>query len=157
MNRFFRVCSLVAMSALVGCGGGDTEGVTVYPTSGTVTMFGKPLSGATVSFAPQGDQPTAYATTDAEGKYQLTTYEFGDGAAEGTYKVVISKATAAAAESGGGGGGEGAHDDVVIESHAGGNVTTSEVVPAQYTTSRDTPLTAEVKADGENVFPFVIE
>lgn len=157
MNRLLCLSSLLTIPLLIGCGGESTSGqVDVYPVSGTVKMFGKPLAGATVSFAPQGDQPTAYATTDAEGNFQLTTYEFGDGAAEGQYKVVISKPTAAPTESGSGGCPDG-HDDEVIESHADGAGSTSNVVPAQYTTSSDTPLSAEVKPGDENNFPFEIK
>lgn len=158
MNRLLSACSLVAVAALVGCGGDDSDNkVDVYPVSGTVKMFGNPLAGATVSFAPQEGQPTATATTDEDGKFQLRTYEFGDGAAEGKYKVVISKATTSPPSESSGDAGE--HDDVVVESHAGGSGGISNEVPAQYTTSKDTPLTAEVKpgSEGDNVFPFEIE
>jgi len=137
-------------------GDADKDKVKVYSASGSVTLFGQPLAGANVAFAPTGDQPTAFATTDDQGNFELTTYDFGDGAAEGTYKVVISKATTAPTE----GGVEDEHaDDTVVSSHGGGGDAgqASDLVPAQYTTSTDTPLTAEVKAGEDNVFPFEIK
>jgi hypothetical protein len=73
-----------------GCGDGR---VTVYPTSGQVFVKGKPAEGAYIVFHPQdgGDSkvPRPYATTNAEGKFQLTTYELEDGAPAGNYKVSI--------------------------------------------------------------------
>ena len=158
MNRI--VCALVLTTTLsiCGCGGGGaTGGVPVHTAGGVITMFGKPLPGATVAFAPQGGQPTATGRTNAEGKFELTTYEYGDGAAEGNYKVIVSKASAAPASD----SGEGEdHDVPVSEEHGeddGPGGAGGDIVPAQYTTARDTPFSADVKAGGDNTFTFNIE
>lgn len=163
MSRFLCIVSLVATCTLVGCGGGDgaSGGVPVFPVSGSVKMLGSPLANATVAFAPQGDQPTAVGTTDAQGNFQLTTYEFGDGAAEGSYKIVISKSSAPAG-GGGGGGQEGDHEAAEAAASVHSAVkkegeSTAQLVPAQYTSGAETPLTAEVKSSGENVFNLEIK
>lgn len=127
-------------------------------------MFGAPVAGATVAFAPTADgQPTAFAKTDAQGNFTLTTYEFGDGAAVGKFKVVVSKAVSAGtAESESGGDGHGSQADYEAslshsaEPGAGGDKEAA-MVPAQYSSAKTTPLSAEVSAGGENVFPLVIE
>ena len=144
-----------------GCGGGDKGGVPVYPITGTVKMFGKPLPKATVAFAPQGDQPTAVGTTDEDGSFVVTTYEYGDGAAEGTFSVVVSKTvTKPTAESGGSGDGEGheaeydqqnSHDST---DESGGS---EALVPALYSSADSSPLTVEVKAGGDNHFDLEIK
>jgi hypothetical protein len=60
--------------------------------TGTVTWQGKPLAGAAITFVPTGsDGEAASAITDAEGKYALTTWEAGDGARPGQYRVKVSK------------------------------------------------------------------
>ncbi|MGH7202173.1 MAG: carboxypeptidase-like regulatory domain-containing protein, partial [Planctomycetaceae bacterium] len=51
----------------------------------------QPVEGATVVFIPTGHKHGATAQTDAEGKFQLRTYEPGDGAVPGNYKVTIRK------------------------------------------------------------------
>lgn len=147
-------------ATLSGCGGSSDAGrVPVYPASGTVTLFGSPLAGATVAFAPIDGQPTAFGNTDSAGNFQLTTYDFGDGAAAGNFKVVISKHAPAA--SGGGGDFDGAdHEaaEVAASGHdAEGEKAGANLVPGNYSSSDDTPLSAEVKSGGENKFTLEIK
>jgi len=160
----YRGCSLALLLAtftLTGCGGDTDPGrQPVFPVTGTVTMHGAPLGGATVAFAPQAGQPTAVGKTDAEGKFTLTTYAYGDGAAAGSFRVVISK-TIAGPPSGEIDAGDheaseeaaGAHDAANDENGGAG----AEMVPPQYASSADTPFTVEVKTSGENDFPLPIE
>jgi lysophospholipase L1-like esterase len=58
---------------------------------GTVTLDGKPLPGATVSFV-QGKAVVAVGKTNADGTFQLVT-DGVPGVPPGEYRVVISKAT----------------------------------------------------------------
>ncbi len=83
--------ALLSTLLLVGCSAGSSNPKT-YPVTGNVTKGGKPVSGAQVVFVSveQGGQ-SAFATTDAEGKYQLMTFEPNDGALPGTYVVKVSK------------------------------------------------------------------
>lgn len=81
--------------ALSGC----TEKATAYktaPVSGVVTVDGKPLVAARVTFLPVTEArqsqsgPEAYGETDAEGRYALKTV-FGDsGGSVGPNRVMIS-------------------------------------------------------------------
>jgi hypothetical protein len=139
----------------LGCGGASTEGrKPVFPVSGTVTMSGGPLPGASVSFAPLDGQPVAVGRTNDQGEYTLTTYEGGDGAAAGRYAVVVSKPTATAAASGDGGHSDDPYAQVAAAHSARAGAETGGGVPEQYTNSTSTPLNAEVTADGENRFEF---
>jgi hypothetical protein len=54
-----------------------------------VTFEGKPVAGASVLFIPQGGRP-ALATTDASGKYAITT-NGKPGAELGAYTVTVTK------------------------------------------------------------------
>jgi hypothetical protein len=76
-----------------GCGGGK---VPVYPVSGQVLIDGKPAEGVMVRLEPQeppeagqGHVPKPMAYTEADGKFQLTTYAPKDGAPAGRYRVAI--------------------------------------------------------------------
>ena len=81
--------------ALAGCQ------PTIAPVSGRVTLNGKPLAGATVSFQPRGtrDEPRPPGTgsvghTDRDGRYSLRMVEPNRaGAVVGTHVVRVSVAT----------------------------------------------------------------
>ena len=91
-RNWFLACS-VSLTLLAGCGGGPSRPPT-YPVEGTVTLDGKPLPDATVTFRPAGTdsgQRPANGKTDADGRYQLTTFSAGDGAMAGSYRVAIMK------------------------------------------------------------------
>jgi hypothetical protein len=61
--------------------------------TGLVTLDGKPLSAAYVSFTPVGATKGAGSSgrTNAEGHYTLKNQGGGAGASAGNYRVVISK------------------------------------------------------------------
>jgi len=86
---------LVALSLVLGCSSGGSSFPKTYPASGTVTVNGKPVNGATVNFFPVDGKGSSVGTTDASGKYTLTTYRSNDGAPPGQYKVSIVKYDAA--------------------------------------------------------------
>lgn len=73
------------MAGLVGCGSGTNQ------VQGVVTLDGKTVQGATVSFIPEGGtgQP-ASGFTDAVGAFTLST-SGKSGVQRGTYKVVVTK------------------------------------------------------------------
>ncbi len=76
-------------SALPGCGSKFPE---TFPVTGTVTLDGKPVSGAAVVFTPdEGRQATG--TTDDAGRFELSTFELGDGALPGKHRVTVAKTT----------------------------------------------------------------
>ncbi len=81
----------------IGCSGGPDSGLIVpQPVSGKIVYDGKPVAGVRVTFIP-GDAPMVpriphnpYGVTNADGTFTLTTFQEGDGAAEGGYQIVIS-------------------------------------------------------------------
>lgn len=55
-------------------------------------MQGKPVDGAVITFVPTSNEgQAASAITDSEGRYALTTWQAGDGARPGEYRVKVSK------------------------------------------------------------------
>lgn len=79
---------LTWISLLAGCGG--VEGMS--RVNGTVTYNGQPLSQGEINFIPAspGIARGAYADLDDQGRYSLSTFEPGDGAYQGQYKVTIT-------------------------------------------------------------------
>src|SRR5204863_5840229 len=74
------VMAALCLLALTGCGGTKSGPVTVEVT-GTVTLNETPVEGASVLFSPEigsDDRRLAsQATTDAEGRFKLTTHVGG--------------------------------------------------------------------------------
>jgi hypothetical protein len=93
MNRPCQIAVVTLVTVgivLSGCSG--SERPPTFPVTGTVTWQGKPLAGAAITFVPTDkDGVAASALTDSEGKYSLTTWEAGDGARPGQYRVKVSK------------------------------------------------------------------
>jgi hypothetical protein len=59
---------------------------------GAVTLDGKPLAGAMVTFLPSGEKGggrPAGGRTDADGSFRLTTFKADDGALPGHYRVTV--------------------------------------------------------------------
>lgn len=91
-----RSCLLLSLLAM-GCGGqaAPKDRVPTFKAGGIVTYKGQPVEGALVRLISRTPEAMgASATTDKEGRFQLMTYQPGDGAPEGNYLVVISKTEA---------------------------------------------------------------
>lgn len=149
----------LALFCVAGCGGGTEGGQPVYSVTGTVMMNGTILPEATVVFSPLGEQPTATGMTDAQGNFTLTTYEFGDGAAAGSYKVLVTKTMVMAT----GGASDGLDDEGHEEAEENaashdkkGAAPDANLVPEKYSSPENSTLDAEVKASGDNTFTFEI-
>ena len=102
MIRLIRSAGLAAASAflcLAGCGesAGPVDRERTVPVTGTVTYNGTPVADASVSLVPEtpvgeaASKKGAFGKTDASGKFTLTTFEPGDGAVPGNYKVTVRK------------------------------------------------------------------
>lgn len=92
MNSICRTALLLLLVLVGACNRGSSRPPT-YPVTGTVTLKGKPLEGATVVFVPAegAAHEAATGTTDAAGKYKLSTYTADDGANAGEYRIKVSK------------------------------------------------------------------
>ncbi|OYW18525.1 MAG: hypothetical protein B7Z55_10460 [Planctomycetales bacterium 12-60-4] len=92
----FRLLCGSLLLVVWGCSGSQTPPtVAVY---GTVLYQGSPVEGATVIFSPDPAGPetySAFATTDAEGRFELRTAFGGSsdkpGAVAGDYVITVSK------------------------------------------------------------------
>jgi hypothetical protein len=75
---------------LAGCSGSLPD---VAPVRGVVTIDGKPLptfKNAAVIFTPKQGRTAKSVISPANGSFELTTYETGDGARIGTHAVAVS-------------------------------------------------------------------
>lgn len=90
--------SLATLIIAAGCG----KSSNVVPVSGRVTMDGRPLAEARITFQPAGDWqnpypgPGSYGVTDSDGKYSLQLIDSGrPGAVVGKHRVTITPKEAA--------------------------------------------------------------
>lgn len=139
------VCCLLA-----GCGGGGNTLHTV-PVTGTVTLNGEPLAGATVLFAPNdAGGVSAMGTTDEQGRYTLSQAS-NQGALPGTYKVVIEHYTTLDGKPIPTSEDPAAQMDVE-QLRAQGQV--KQTLPPKYSGFDQSELNATVKEEGENKHDF---
>ncbi len=80
---------------LAGCSAGSSGRPAVVPVSGRVVFNGQPLAGAHVTFTNVAANRSAYAKTDADGNFTLTTFAPNDGAVPGKQQISVSKLEAA--------------------------------------------------------------
>jgi len=150
-TRHTLVLGLMLAIGATGCGGGgDPNRPRTYKTTGSVTLDGKPVSGATVTFAPlEGGPPSVGMSNDA-GVFEMTTFSRGDGAVAGSHAVRVEKfelpksaATAAASTS---------EDDYVPPS--GPLPEPKNVLPKKYAVPTTSGLSATVNTSNDNVVNF---
>ena len=109
------------------------------PVRGVVTLDGKPLAGAVVTFLPESGAP-GLSDTDEEGKYSLETWG-KPGLPAGNYKVAISYML-----SPGGAPMRLATRSAIIQS--ADMMAAKEQLPAEYCDLGRTKIAAEVGPDG---------
>jgi hypothetical protein len=152
MSRVLLLC--VLSFALAGCGGSAPvpKGPPVYKAGGTVTLKGQPVEGATVTFLSTDGKLGSYATTDAAGKFALTTHSAGDGAPAGDYMVAVTKMEAPK-----GGQGSGSPETGDYRPPAENQPPPKNLLPAKYASPSPTGLKATITADGPNDFPLELQ
>jgi hypothetical protein len=136
------VFALLLLTVSIGCGK-QASGPATFPVTGVVTLAGSPVEGANVQFKPTSPDlgiAGAQATTRPDGTFDVKIeLDMGktskQGLPAGEYKVAITK----------------------LELPTGQTTATrppKNVLPPQYATIESSPLTATVKADGENKLDF---
>jgi hypothetical protein len=85
MRRLVYALVFAAGTSLVGCGPAMPP---TAPTKGTVLYRGDPLPNARVVFTPEEGRP-AVGTSDAQGRFMLSTFQENDGAVPGRHRVAV--------------------------------------------------------------------
>ncbi len=136
-NPRFVLPALIGIVLLPGCGGTPERPEIVYPLTGELQFEGQPAAGASIVLYPLDDSISARprASVDDDGTFAVTTYEPGDGAPAGDYKVTVVW-----------------HRPVPGRQAEGDDPPPPNVIPAEYADPGKTPLTITVE-EGENEFP----
>ena len=151
MNRSLAIGCLSVSLFILGCG---PDLPSTIPVTGTITLDGKPVEGATVNFLSEEGSVTASGTTDASGKYSLKTFvgdQYVDGAVIGKHLVAVVKTES---------DGQTISDPKEFMANMASNpAITSEfkaknLVPAKYNNPTMSQLKAEVTEAGPNDFPY---
>jgi hypothetical protein len=83
------ILSAASMGVLGGCGH-EPPRAAVHPVSGRATYQGQPMGNAMIGFHPITENGArAYAQTDADGAFHMTTHVSHDGATPGEHVVTI--------------------------------------------------------------------
>ena len=83
---------LCVVTLFLGCGGPSNP--KTYKVTGVVTLDGQAVEAANVSFVPREAKSglsAAAGTTDASGKYELTSFVANDGVMEGDFDIKVAK------------------------------------------------------------------
>lgn len=88
ISRVRHIVLLSCFFASVGCSG-ENDAPSTIAVTGIVTYNGTPMPNLSVGFVPETGMLAA-GTTDASGRFELTTSAPGDGAIAGPYKVAIN-------------------------------------------------------------------
>jgi hypothetical protein len=122
-----------ALAALYGCCGRNVDLPPIADVSGTVTLDGAPIAGASVQFIPDAAKGTqgapAVGFTDAAGKYELVTATV-EGAIVGHHQIRVEARAAPKNEM---------------------DTLPPLLTPQRYANPATSGLTAEVKAGESNV------
>ncbi len=164
MRIIAAVAVALSICVLAGCGGETLP--TTARARGVVTYKGAPVEGARVMFHPvDGGARTSYGTTDASGKFELSTFGTGDGALIGRHKVTITKAemptenltkTDVEAMQNRGISAMPGYEGMM---GVGGKPAEKPkmLLPDTYADKKKTTLEVEVVTDGKNQFPFELK
>lgn len=96
MKTIDPVAPIMLLLIATGCDGSESETnrPPTHPVTGVVTYQDSPVAGALITYRSTAGGDAAYSAfgrTDAEGRYELTTFDSGDGAVTGEYIVTITK------------------------------------------------------------------
>lgn len=141
---------VVALSGLVlcGCGGEASKRPPMGKVKGVVTYKGKPVSDAVVAFNQEHAPRAATGKTDAEGKFQLTTWDTNDGAILGTHKVTVTKSKSILGDKD---PATMTPDEIMKKMQENPKPALENEVPAKYADVKTTPLQISVEAGEKEI------
>lgn len=130
------------VAVVVGCG----PRVDRYPVEGVITLDGKPVKGASVTFVPQASGHPGVAITGDDGAFRLQELRGHDGVVPGKYRVAVflaewSKVKTVAVPFGPESGGA---TPGTIEMIEGKPMLLKHIVPERYGTADTSGLNAEI-------------
>jgi len=143
---------------VTGCGPGGAPKPSTVKVTGKVLYKDQPVAGASVAFLGDGQIPAAWGRTDAEGKFELTTTESGDGAVPGMHKVTVSKSAAPKTTSTA--TGVASMEEAVKKSQepkGKEEAAPTSLLPEKYAQAATSTLSFEVKSPGPNDFTIKLE
>ncbi len=164
VRKWGGVAAVLMVCLLTGCT--KKTSVPLAPASGVVTLNGKPLENARVNFYPkESSSRFSYGTTDAEGRFKLSTFGVNDGAIIGAHTVTISKVDSATEgkvdleklkKTGYYGDGMPGYESMM---GLGGKpkIEVKNEVPAKYSDKASSTLEASITAEGPNEYNFNLE
>jgi hypothetical protein len=133
------VCVVLCSAVIVlGCSKPGRDLPATVPAEGVVTLDGKPVPNAAVSFIANSGDYHATAVTDASGKFSLKAFDEKTGAVPGSYKVEVNQTLVSGASEG-------------TENSEGGEappVTVSFGLPEKYATITTSGLTYTIPEGG---------
>jgi hypothetical protein len=89
IDPMFAICLAAVLAAVsTGCGDGRPERV---PVTGRVLIDGKPLQYGQIRFHAENHRP-AFSNLSSDGRFELSTYEPGDGSVLGRHAVTVNAA-----------------------------------------------------------------
>src|SRR4029450_12884003 len=138
--------ALLSCAFAVGCG---PAGPRLGKVTGLVTLDGKPLPNAAVTFMPVGEGGNASGNTDANGNYELT-HASGKGATVGKNKVAVTtvqKQQEAAVDLSKIPSDSPEYAKALQQSNAGYNMIFKEPIPEKYNTK--TTLEFDIKSGSQ--------
>ena len=143
--RWFVLVSaaLLTWPVLAGCSSKNAHGYRLVPVTGVVRYNGQPLADAHVTFTNTAANVSAYARSDANGRFTLTTFEPGDGAVSGHQTVSVSKVQVIVA-------GDPNIDRTTTPIPRSAETQRRWLIPERYGSMETSGLTAEVTDSGKN-------
>lgn len=148
------VALIVALTAIVvGCG--ESENVEVFPARGIIRFDGKPMiGGGAISLVPVVSQSgkNAGGIINADGTFVLTTYEDGDGAMAGSFRVIINQSTSQEPDYGGDSDVPGKAPVKAVQT-----VTSADVIPTIYSDPVLSPVEVKIEARELNELTINLE
>jgi hypothetical protein len=143
--------------AAAGCGSqGRTGSEPVYPVSGVITLRGRPVAQADVTFYNAEKNRSAFGKTNDKGEYKLTTFSANDGAVEGQHVVTIVKLEASSEAAPAADTESAAYVPPAFGESTEPRPPKSEL-PEKYASQATSELTATVRTDGVNQVNFDLE